>query len=82
MEDFINQLYRSYEDNVDDDDQEEGVQEPAPKKAKYEEESQADTFAENKEKTMKQGKKKDAKVPEKTEKESSNVKVIIKRHKT
>ena len=65
MEDFINQLYRSYEDNVDDDDREEGDQEPAPKKAeyedqepapkkaKYEEESQADTFAEDKEKTMK-----------------------------
>ena len=60
MEDFIDQLYRFYDDGVDDDEQgeedyeqEEEDQEPAPKK--YEAESQ---FPEYKEKTRKHGKRK------------------------
>ena len=53
MEDFIDQLYRFYDDGVDDDEQGEEDQEPAPKK--YEAESQ---FPEYKEKTRKHGKRK------------------------
>ena len=59
-EDFIDQLYRSYEDDGDDDDQEEEDEEPAPKKSKIWGRITGRYLCRG------QGKKKDAKVPEKT----------------
>ena len=63
---FIDQLYRSYDDNVDDDDQEKEDQEPAPKKAEYEQEY--------KEKTRKREKRKMQKFQRRPKKQSNNIK--------
>ena len=67
-EEFVEQIYKSYESAEDDDDTEQ-VQEPAPKVQKHSEIEEASSFSKGKPKEKEQGRKKAEKHPEKRAKE-------------